>query len=169
MVSIVPSSPPSTPLIDPQTPTTSQILDEIMTRLRQARAVQIIGHVRPDGDCIGSMLALHHVLLANGYDSVASFSEPFVVAPHYRELPGLDLLTKPEDFPAEPDVMVTFDCGSLSRLGSLEGAARGLIVSQYVRVHPVQVHLLESVAAHQVDRLGSQPPAACARVADDDA
>jgi phosphoesterase RecJ-like protein len=53
------------------------------------------------------------------------------VAPHYRDLPGLDLLTKPADFPAEPDVMVTFDCGSFGRLGDLEPsakAARELVV-----------------------------------------
>ena len=46
------------------------------------------------------------------------------VAPHYRELPGLDLLTHPAEFPTEPDVMVTFDCGSLGRLGDLEPAAK---------------------------------------------
>ena len=50
----------------------------------------------PDGDALGSMLALHHVLRAAGVDSVASFPTPFVVAPHYRELPGLELLTPPE-------------------------------------------------------------------------
>ena len=92
----------------------------------RARAVQAIDgadvvalacHVNPDGDALGSMLGLFHVLRAAGADVVASFPSPFVVAPHYRELPGLHLLTKPEDFPAEPEVMVTFDCGSLARLG----------------------------------------------------
>ena len=71
------------------------------------------------------MLGLFHVLRAAGRDVVASFPPPFVVAPHYRELPGLDLLTKPDDFPAEPDVMVTFDCGSLGRLGDLEPRGQG--------------------------------------------
>jgi phosphoesterase RecJ-like protein len=88
-------------------------------------------HVNPDGDALGSMLGLFHVLRAAGRDVVASFPPPFVVAPHYRELPGLDLLTKPEDFPAEPDVMVTFDCGSLVRLGELQApalAAQQLVV-----------------------------------------
>jgi phosphoesterase RecJ-like protein len=77
------------------------------------------------------MLGLFHVLRQAGIDVVASYPEPFVVAPHYRELPGLELLTPPVDFPSEPDVMVTFDCGSLGRLGDLEPsakAARELIV-----------------------------------------
>jgi phosphoesterase RecJ-like protein len=81
-------------------------------------------HVSPDGDALGSMLALHHVLRAAGIRSIASFSEPFVVAPHYRELPGLDLLTPPDQFPREPGVMVTFDSGSLARLGDLEPPAK---------------------------------------------
>ena len=90
-----------------------------------ADTVALACHVNPDGDALGSMLGLFHVLRAAGRDVVASFPPPFVVAPHYRELPGLDLLTKPDDFPAEPDVMVTFDCGSLGRLGDLEPSAEG--------------------------------------------
>jgi phosphoesterase RecJ-like protein len=89
-----------------------------------AGSVALACHVNPDGDALGSMLGLFHVLRAAGRDVVASFPQPFVVAPHYRELPGLDLLTDPVDFPREPDVMVTFDCGSLGRLGDLEPAAK---------------------------------------------
>jgi phosphoesterase RecJ-like protein len=99
--------------------------------IRGARTVALACHVNPDGDALGSMLGMHHVLRAAGVDTVSSFSEPFTVAPHYRELPGLDLLTRPADFPSEPDVMVTFDSGALSRLGDLAGpakAARELVV-----------------------------------------
>jgi len=86
--------------------------------------VSLACHVSPDGDALGSMLALHHVLRAAGILSVASFSEPFVVAPHYRELPGLDLLAPPDGFPREPRVMVTFDSGSVARLGDLASSAK---------------------------------------------
>jgi phosphoesterase RecJ-like protein len=90
----------------------------------RGRSIALACHVNPDGDALGSMLGLFHVLRAAGRDVVASFPEPFSVAPHYRELPGLDLLIPPGAFPAEPDVMVTFDCGSLGRLGDLETAAK---------------------------------------------
>jgi bifunctional oligoribonuclease and PAP phosphatase NrnA len=99
--------------------------------IRDAGQVALACHVSPDGDALGSMLGLFHVLRHAGRDVVASFPTPFVVAPHYRELPGLELLTKPEDFPTAPEVMVTFDCGSRARLGDLEpaaAAARELIV-----------------------------------------
>ena len=89
-----------------------------------ASRVTLVCHVSPDGDALGSTLALHHVLRAAGVDSVASFPPPFVVAPHYRDLPGLELLTPPELVDDEPEVMVTFDCGALGRLGELETKAK---------------------------------------------
>ena len=92
--------------------------------VRGAGQIALACHVTPDGDALGSMLGLFHVLRGAGRDVVASFPSPFVVAPHYRELPGLDLLTKPEDFPVAPELMMTFDCGSLDRLGDLVPAAR---------------------------------------------
>jgi phosphoesterase RecJ-like protein len=92
--------------------------------IANASRVTLVCHVNPDGDALGSTLGLHHVLRAAGVDSVASFPSPFVVAPHYRELPGLDLLTPPQLVDLEPEVLVTFDCGSLDRLGELETSAK---------------------------------------------
>src|SRR3954449_8577751 len=97
------------------------------------RAADVIGrsslvalacHVTPDGDALGSMLAMHLLCRSQGKKSVASWPEPFVVAPHYTYLPGLDSVTKPADFLVAPPVMVTFDCGSLDRLNELADPAR---------------------------------------------
>jgi phosphoesterase RecJ-like protein len=77
------------------------------------------------------MLGLHHLCRAHEKPSVASWPSPFVVAPHYAYLPGLEFATPPEQFPEAPELMVTFDCGSLSRLGELAGPAvkaRDLVV-----------------------------------------
>jgi phosphoesterase RecJ-like protein len=43
------------------------------------------------------------------------------VPAQYAFLPGLDLLSPPADFPEEPALLVTFDTGSVDRLGSLAG------------------------------------------------
>ncbi len=91
--------------------------------IRAATEVALACHVTPDGDALGSMLGLHHVLQAAGIRSVCSFSEPFVIAPHYRKLIGLDLIIPPAEFPKAPEVMITFDCGSLGRLGDLGAPA----------------------------------------------
>jgi phosphoesterase RecJ-like protein len=99
-------------------------LARAVTAIQAAEQVALACHVSPDGDALGSTLGLFHVLRAAGRNCVASFPTPFVVAPHYRELPGLDLLVPPEEFPLDPEVMLTFDCGSMSRLGDLEPAAK---------------------------------------------
>ena len=98
---------------------------DAVAAINAADEVALACHVNPDGDALGSMLGLFHVLRGAGRRVVASFPAPFVVAPHYRDLPGLELLTPPEEFPREPEVMVTFDCGSMDRLGSLEPAGKG--------------------------------------------
>lgn len=92
--------------------------------IRRADSVALACHVMPDGDALGSMLALFHLCRAQGKPAVASWPAPFVVAPHYAFLPGLDICTKPTDFPEAPEVMVTFDCGSLDRLAELAIPAR---------------------------------------------
>jgi bifunctional oligoribonuclease and PAP phosphatase NrnA len=133
---------------------TRAALDHAAEVIRDAGSVALACHINPDGDALGSMLALHHVLLAAGFDSVASFSEPFVVAPHYRELPGLELLTPPDRFPPDPAVMVTFDCGAMSRLGDLEPSAKAageLVVidhhvsnDRYGTINVIDVHAAAS-------------------------
>src|SRR5215471_4235486 len=90
------------------------LIERAAAAIADAPLVALACHVNPDGDALGSMLGMLHVLRAAGRHVVASFPTPFQIAPHYRDLPGLDLLTPPEDFPSEPPVMVTFDCGSLA-------------------------------------------------------
>lgn len=99
-------------------------MERAVAAIEQAAVIALACHVWPDGDALGSMLAMHHLAGANGRTSLASWPEPQQVAPHYAFLPGLDTVTKAADFPSEPEVMVTFDSGSLERLGSLVPSAR---------------------------------------------
>ena len=101
------------------------VIADAAEKIANADVVALACHVNPDGDALGSMLGMLHVLRGAGIKAVASFPSPFQTAPHYRDLPGLDLLSDPADFPTDASVMVTFDCGSISRLGDLEPAAKG--------------------------------------------
>ncbi|MBK5289130.1 MAG: bifunctional oligoribonuclease/PAP phosphatase NrnA [Acidimicrobiia bacterium] len=111
-------------------------LDRAAKTIDSAEHVTLMCHITPDGDALGSMLAMHHALLAAGRSSVACFPDPFVIAPHYRQLPGLDLITRPEDLGEDVGVVVTFDCGALGRLGNLrpiaEAAAELIVVDHHV-------------------------------------
>jgi phosphoesterase RecJ-like protein len=92
-------------------------------------------HLHPDGDALGSALALHRALVSSGRQALVSFSEPFEVAPQYRFLPGVDQLTPPGQAPRSADLFVCFDTGSLDRLGSLvktfQGARRTLVIDHH--------------------------------------
>jgi phosphoesterase RecJ-like protein len=103
---------------------TSDVLERAAKAIGSAESLAFACHQVPDGDALGSMLALHRLAQRAGKRAVASWPEPFSVAPHYSYLPGLDQVTKPADFPAAPEVMVTFDCGSIERLGELAAPAR---------------------------------------------
>ena len=98
-------------------------LARVAAAVTAAEEVALACHVHPDGDALGSVLAFHLLCRAHGVASVASWGEPFTVAPHYRFLPGLDQASSPSAFPDRPELMVTFDCGSLARLGELAAPA----------------------------------------------
>ncbi|GAA4062320.1 MULTISPECIES: DHH family phosphoesterase [Actinomadura] len=97
------------------------------------RAVELIGkadeiclacHVTPDGDALGSMLALALALRSLGKQVLASFGEPFTVPSSLRFLPGQDLLVEPWRMPAAPQLMIALDTAAVDRLGSLASRAR---------------------------------------------
>ena len=98
-------------------------LERAAKTIDAADAIVLMCHVTPDGDALGSMLGLHHALVAAGRSSVATFPDPFVIAPHYRDLPGLDLITPAGEVPAHPRLVATFDCGAMGRLGNLAPVA----------------------------------------------
>lgn len=97
--------------------------------IRRAEGLALSCHVGPDGDALGSMLAVAAAARSAGKEVWPSFGEPFVVPETYRFLP-IDLLVPPGAVPERPEVMVAFDAGSLDRLGVLapKAAAAGSLV-----------------------------------------
>lgn len=124
-------------------------------------------HVAPDGDALGSMIALGGALRRRGCRVVASWgSAPFEVPQAYGFLPDLDLLVPVEQVPAAPDLLVTFDTGSPDRLGLLAdrvpSAGAVLVVDHHAsNTRYGTAHLLDPgaaatavVVAELLDRLG---------------
>lgn len=91
--------------------------------LREAESILLCAHVNPDGDALGSMLAMFWALRELGKDPVASFPEPFRTAEIYRYLPGLDQITPPSHLRDGYDVMAVFDVAAPSRLHELQHQA----------------------------------------------
>jgi len=43
-----------------------KVIDRILEALRQSRTFCVVGHIRPDGDCVGSQLGLTLALRNEG-------------------------------------------------------------------------------------------------------
>ncbi|WP_308166011.1 MULTISPECIES: bifunctional oligoribonuclease/PAP phosphatase NrnA [Actinomadura] len=124
---------PPTPASAAPEPGTDQGMEweRAVELIRAADEVCLACHVAPDGDALGSMLALGQALRALGKRCLASFGEPFRVPAILRFLPGQELLVEPDRMPEEPALMVSLDAAGQSRLGSLAaraGRAGALIV-----------------------------------------
>lgn len=91
-----------------------KIIDRILETLRGSRTVCVVGHMRPDGDCVGSQLALTLALQAEGRQ-VACWNED-VMPQKYRFLDGEGLLQQPKPGQAF-DCVVATDAASFERLG----------------------------------------------------
>ncbi len=91
--------------------------------LTTAKQVALTCHVDPDGDALGSMLALERVLRLRGISTCAAWGDDTPLPRRYAFLPGVERLASLDDFPTEPDVLVVFDCASVERIGKLRSSA----------------------------------------------
>ncbi|WP_239333721.1 bifunctional oligoribonuclease/PAP phosphatase NrnA [Frankia sp. CiP3] len=95
-------------------------VEAIRSAAQSGESILLVAHVDPDGDSLGSAIALGLALHTLGARASVSFdSDPFVVPRSLSFLPGQDLLVPPSLVPATPDLVVTLDAGSLPRLGAL--------------------------------------------------
>lgn len=91
-----------------------RIVERIVQTIRDSETICIVGHVRPDGDCIGSQLGLAYALKHAGKQVTVWNEDPMP-----RKLAFLD----PERLLDTPrrgktfDLVVATDCASFERLG----------------------------------------------------
>ena len=86
--------------------------------LQAATRILVTGHIRPDGDALGSMLALTIAARHAGKQAVATFGEPFLVPAHFSYLDTEWLLPPDSDF-GEIDIFVACDAAAPDRLGTV--------------------------------------------------
>lgn len=92
------------------------ILGKIIQAIRDSRTICVVGHVRPDGDCIGSQLGLSLALKAEGKDVTVWNENP---------IPAKLAFLDPQKLFAQPkagrkfDCVIAVDCASFERLGAV--------------------------------------------------
>lgn len=87
-------------------------MNGLQNAIQRADTIAIGGHVRPDGDCVGSCMGLYGYVVSNYPDKkVSVFLEEFPVS--------FDYLRKEEAFDKEEhyDLFISLDCGDADRLG----------------------------------------------------
>lgn len=88
--------------------------------LSDSSDIVLATHILPDGDAVGSLIALALMLTQKGKNVMASWGNRFSYPSQYSFLEGQELLVSPDKLPKEPALLVVLDCGAPERLGSLE-------------------------------------------------
>lgn len=96
-------------------------MNELMRQIQSAKRIGIAGHIRPDGDCVGSCCALYNYIK----DNFSLDEKKFVVymegiAPQFFLLEGLSEFTADVTALQDCDLFIALDCASIDRLGKAE-------------------------------------------------
>ncbi len=90
--------------------------DQVLYELREADKLLLTTHENPDGDALGSLLAMHRILEQLGKDSVMFMSPgEFPLPWEYRGFTFDGLVGEPPDDVAERTI-VFLDCGNIDRM-----------------------------------------------------
>ncbi len=86
-----------------------------LLRSLEGKRVAVLGHVRPDGDCIGAQVAMCRILLRRGIDAVCvnHHSVPYNLTAFVGDTPFFH----EDDFVNDGRIAVSVDCSGLSRVG----------------------------------------------------
>ncbi|MBI4661847.1 MAG: bifunctional oligoribonuclease/PAP phosphatase NrnA [Verrucomicrobia bacterium] len=105
-----------------------KIIDRILEAIRNCQTFCVVGHIRPDGDCIGSQLGLTLALLHQGKKAVCWNQDPI---PHKLAFLDPSKLVRPPEEGWRFDCVIATDSASFERLGAVGDCVkeRGLLIN----------------------------------------
>jgi phosphoesterase RecJ-like protein len=106
--------------------TTDPILPSIVDEIRKRRRFVVTSHARPDGDALGSSMAMAYALRHLRKDVRVVSRDP--VPPQFETCPGVGdvIVTDRVDDPG--DAVIVMECGDLARPG-ISGLERGYVIN----------------------------------------
>ena len=90
-------------------------MDPILSHLKNSRRVLLVTHTNPDGDAIGSLIAMGLALEAMGVAPTLCNESPIPAV--YRFLPSVNRIATSPGPPDRFDTAMVMDCGDLNRVG----------------------------------------------------
>lgn len=108
---------------------------KIEEMIKGCKTICISGHVKPDGDCIGSCLALYDYIVSNYSDVMADVRlMPFL--DKYRVLRNADQILTDSSEEKEYDLFIVLDSGDAERLGEnrkyFESAKKTVCIDHHI-------------------------------------
>ncbi len=106
-------------------------MNPILEAIDRAKSVLIIGHIRPDGDCLGSAFALREYCLRRGKS--ADVGSPTPIPDAYMFVRNSEVFNKITR--RSYDLFIAVDCGSRDRIGRFEGYYRSARETVWIDHH----------------------------------
>jgi phosphoesterase RecJ-like protein len=109
------------------TPTrTDPALQQIVNAIRERQRFVVTSHARPDGDAIGSAMAMAYALGDLGKEARIVSRDP--VPPQFETCPGVDRIIVTDHVADPGDAVIVMECGELTRPG-IAGLDRGFVIN----------------------------------------
>ena len=114
-------------MVEPAVPRESANLLELANFIKEGTKFLIAGHKEPDGDCVGSQLALASVLRRMGKEAIPCSAGPFkrTEVKRYEQL----FCSAPEEKNRAGARVILVDCSEPDRAGDLSGFLEGLPIA----------------------------------------
>ena len=101
-------------------------LQQIVTEIRARRRFVITSHARPDGDAVGSSLAMAYALRDMGKEVRVVSRDP--APPQFETCPGVNDIIVTDRIDDPGDAVIVMECGDLLRPG-IAGLERGYVIN----------------------------------------
>ncbi len=95
-------------------------MEKILNEIKDAKTIGIGGHVRPDGDCVGSCMAMYHYLKKNLSNNIKLDVYLEEVPKRFAIIKDTDIIKQVNEDNIIYDLFISLDSGSLDRLGGAE-------------------------------------------------
>jgi phosphoesterase RecJ-like protein len=94
---------------------TAAVIDRIRDAILSRQRFVLTSHARPDGDSIGSQLAMAYALEALGKE--VRMVNADAAPEHYFAFPGVDRIEVASETTTDADAVIVMECSDLTRTG----------------------------------------------------
>lgn len=116
-------------------------MKKILKHIKTSRSILVASHAEPDGDCLGSLVALG--LALSKLDKKITMFNPSPIPAVYRFLPGVERIVTQIKEAEAYDLAIILDCGDIIRVGD-----QSALVDQIAVVVNIDHHVSNTGFGH---------------------